>query len=83
MIEIRIPFDTIVQYRHLDFMKLHHASNHAIQLAEWCKDQGLIMGLDFEWAVMIVDEYISFKFANKGKKYSTMFALKFGSGNGV
>jgi hypothetical protein len=64
-------------------MKLHHASNHAIQLAEWCKDQGLIMGLDFEWAVMLVDEYISFKFANKCEKYSTMFALKFGSGNGV
>ena len=66
MIEIQIPFDTIVQYRHLDFMKLHHASNHAIQLAEWCKDQGLIMGLDFEWAVMQVDEYVSFKFMNKG-----------------
>jgi hypothetical protein len=83
MIEIQIPFDIIVQYRHLDFMKLYHASNHAIQLAEWCKDQGLIMGLDFEWAVMQADEYISFKFANKGEKYSTMFALKFGSGNGA
>jgi len=83
MIEIRIPFDTIVQYRHLDFMKLHHASNHAIQLAEWCKDQGLIMGLDFEWAVMQSDEILSFKFMNKGEKYSTMFALKFGSGNGT
>jgi hypothetical protein len=83
MIEIQIPFDTIVQYRHLDFMKLHHASNHAIQLAEWCKDQGLIMGLDFEWAVMQSDEILSFKFMNKGEKYSTMFALKFGSGNGT
>jgi len=81
MIEIRIPFDTIVQYRHLDFMKLHHASNHAIHLADWCKDQGLIMGLDFEWAVFQVDEFVSFKFMNKGEKYSTMFALKFGSGN--
>jgi hypothetical protein len=83
MIEIQIPFDTIVQYRHLDFMKLHHASNHAIQLAEWCKDQGLVMGLDFEWAVFQADEYISFKFDGKGEKYSSMFALKFGSGNGV
>ena len=81
MIEIQIPFDTIVQYRHLDFMKLHHASNHAIHLAEWCKDQGLIMGLDFEWAVQQADEYVSFKFMNKGEKYSTMFALKFGGGN--
>ena len=81
MIEIRIPFDTIVQYRHLDFMKLHHASNHAIHLADWCKDQGLIMGLDFEWAVFQVDEVVSFKFMNKGEKYSTMFALKFGGGN--
>ena len=83
MVEISISFDTIVQYKKLDFMKLHHASNHAIMLADWCKDQGLIMGLDFEWAVMQADEYISFKFANKGEKYSTMFALKFGSGNGT
>ncbi len=41
------------------------------------------MGLDFEWAVQQVDEYVSFKFMNKGEKYSTMFALKFGSGNGT
>lgn len=81
MIEIRISFDTIVQYRHLDFMKLHHASNHAIKLADWCKEQGLIMGLDFEWAVVHADEYISFKFDGKGEKYSSMFALKFGSGH--
>jgi hypothetical protein len=81
MIEIRIPFDTIIQYRHLEFMKLHHASNYAIELSDWCKDQGLIMGLDFAWAVQQVDEYVSFKFMNKGEKYSSIFALKFGSGN--
>ena len=81
MIEIQIPFDIIAQYRHLDFMKLYHASNHAIELAEWCKDQGLIMGLDFEWSVQQAEEKLVFKFMNKGEKYSTMFALKFGSGN--
>jgi hypothetical protein len=62
-------------------MKLHHASNYAIELSDWCKDQGLIMGLDFAWAVQQVDEYVSFKFMNKGEKYSSIFALKFGSGN--
>ena len=82
MIEIQIPFNDIVQYKNLDFMKLHHASNHAIQLAEWCKDQGLIMGLDFEWYVWQDKENITFKFMKKGEKYSTMFALKFGSGSG-
>jgi len=83
MIEVQISFDTIVRYRHLEFMKLYHASNHAIQLADWCKDQGLIMGLDFEWAVFQTDEFVSFKFMNNGEKYSTMFALKFGGGNEV
>ena len=39
------------------------------------------MGLDFEWAVNHVHEHVSFKFMNKGEKYSSMFALKFGSGN--
>jgi hypothetical protein len=83
MINIQIPFDIIVQYRKLDFMKLYHASNHAIQLAEWCKDQGLIMGLDFEWAVLQAEEKIVFNFMNNGEKHSTMFALKFGGGNAV
>jgi hypothetical protein len=81
MVEISISFDTIVQYKKLDFMKLHHASNHAIMLADWCKDQGLIMGLDFEWAVWKDKERIIFKFMNRGEKYSTMFALRFGGGN--
>jgi len=83
MIEIQIPFDSIVQYRKLSYMKLHHASNHAIELADWCKDQGLIMGLDFVWAVLKDEDKVIFKFMNKGEKYSTMFALKFGSGNGT
>jgi hypothetical protein len=83
MISVQIPFDIIYRYKNLDFMKLHHASNHAIQLAEWCKDQGLIMGLDFEWSVQKDTEKIIFKFMNNGKKYSTMFALKFGGGNEV
>lgn len=83
MITIQIPFDAVIQYKNLDFMKLHHASNHAIQLSDWCKDQGLIMGLDFEWSVQKDDEQIMFKFMNAGEKYSTIFALKFGGGNAV
>ncbi len=39
------------------------------------------MGLDFEWAVVTAEEYISFKFNGKGEKYSSMFALRFGGGN--
>jgi hypothetical protein len=81
MIKIHIPFDTIVQYRNLDFMKLYHASNHGIELAEWCKDQGLIMNLHFEWAVSNDEKRLTFTFLDKGEKYSSMFALKFGSGD--
>lgn len=81
MIEISIPFKTIKSYENISFMKLHHASNHAILLSEWCKEQGLIMGLDFTWAVWKGDEKISFTFMNKGEKYSSLFALKFGDGS--
>ena len=81
MIEIHIPFETLAQYRKLEFMKLHHASNHAIHLADWCKDQGLIMGLDFTWAVWNSEQKITFTFMNNGEKYSSMFALKFGGGH--
>lgn len=81
MINVSIPFDIIVRYKKLDYMKLHHASNHAIMLSDWCKDQGLIMGLDFIWAVLKDDDKITFTFMNNGEKYSTMFALRFGGGN--
>ena len=77
MVEVKIPFNRIQLYKNSDFMKLHHASNYAIMLADWCKDQGLIMGLDFEWAVWQGEEFISFKFFNKAEKYSSIFALKF------
>lgn len=79
MVEIRIPFSSIA-HNH-DFLKLHHASNYAIKMSEWCKEQGLIMGLDFEWAVWAGEESISFKFMGNGEKYSSMFALVFGGGD--
>lgn len=83
MIEIYISFDTIAKHRNLDSMKRYHASNYAIHLSEWCKDQGLVMGLDFEWLVCPDEEHIIFKFMNRGEKYSSMFALKFGGGGGA
>jgi hypothetical protein len=81
VVKISIPFSSIEQFKNHNFMKLHHASNHAILLAEWCKDQGLIMGLDFEWAVWSEEQFIEFKFIGRGEKYSSMFALKFGEGS--
>ena len=80
MREVNIPFERIAQYQKNNFMKLYHASNHAILLADWCKDQGLIMGRDFEWSVWQGDTKINFKFFGEAEKYVTMFALKFGDG---
>lgn len=81
MREVNISFDHIAKYQNNDFTKLYHASNHAILLADWCKDQGLIMGLDFEWSVWQGESKINFKFFDKAEKYVTMFALKFGDGS--
>jgi hypothetical protein len=81
MREVNIPFERIALYRKNSFMKLHHASNHAILLADWCKDQGLIMGRDFEWAVRQDESKINFKFFGESEKYVTMFSLKFGDGS--
>jgi hypothetical protein len=81
MREVNIPFERIAQYQKNNFMKLYHASNHAILLADWCKDQGLIMGRDFEWAVWQDESKINFKFFGQSEKYVTMFALKFGDGS--
>lgn len=81
MVEVNIPFTVIEQYKIHNAIKLHHASNYGIKMAEWCKDQGLIMGRDFEWSVWSGDEKINFKFMGKGEKYSSMFVLIFGGGN--
>jgi hypothetical protein len=81
MREVSISFERIALYKKNDFTKLHHASNHAILLADWCKDQDLIMGRDFEWAVWQGDSKINFKFFGEAEKYATIFALKFGDGS--
>jgi hypothetical protein len=81
MREVNISFERIALYQKNNFMKLHHASNHAILLADWCKDQGLIMGRDFEWAVWQNESKINFKFFGQAEKYGTMFSLKFGDGS--
>jgi len=76
MIDVFIPFDRVPGSRQVG--KLYLVTNYAIQLSDWCKDQGLIMGMDFEWAVDTYEEKIRFSFMNRGGKYSTMFALTFG-----
>lgn len=81
MVEVKIPFSAIAQYKNNSFMKLHHASNYGIKMADWCKDQGLIMGKDFEWSVWSEESIISFRFFDKGEKYSSMLALMFGGGD--
>jgi hypothetical protein len=81
MREVSVSFEQIALYKKSDFTKLHHAANHAILLADWCKDQGLIMGRDFEWAVWKEDSKINFKFFGQAEKYATMFSLRFGDGS--
>jgi hypothetical protein len=81
MIEVNIPFHCIPAYKDNNFMKLHHAANYGILVADWCKEQGLIMGKDFEWSVWHGDTKINFKFFGTAEKWSTIFALKFGDGS--
>jgi hypothetical protein len=80
MIEVNIPFHRIPAYKDNNSMKLYHASNYAILIADWCKDQGLIMGKDFDWSVWSDDTKITFRFFDSAEKWSTIFALKFGDG---
>jgi hypothetical protein len=81
VVTVSIPFAAISAYKNNNFAKLYHASNYAILLADWCKDQNLIMGKDFDWSVWADESKISFRFFEKAEKYSTIFALKFGDGN--
>lgn len=82
MTVIEIPFNRIKDCDHDQFMIINRASNYALGIALWCREQGLKMNDDFEWAVKTEERKLVFSFFNNAEKFASIVALKFGDGHG-
>ncbi len=49
-----------------------------IELSRWCKENGLIHGIDYDWALITEKKELHFKFYGDHQSFASMFALKWG-----
>lgn len=75
---VEIPFERI---KTETSFRSYGITAYAIELAQWCKDRGLMVNRDFTWEYNPTKEKLIFAFSNSARSYSTMFALTFGGGN--
>lgn len=52
------------------------AANFSIEMNHWCRDQGLIQGIDYYWHFVPADKYSVFLFIDDKESYATLFALR-------
>ena len=52
-----------------------HATKRAIEMSNWCKENGLVHSRDYDWAFMNQLREIHFRFYSDDESRATMFAL--------
>ena len=52
-----------------------HATKRAIEMSNWCKENGLVHSQDFDWSFMNHLKEIHFRFYSDEESLATMFAL--------
>ena len=62
--EVRIPFRRLAEGAHT-----------AINMSQWCRNQGLIHDTDYSWSFHPDDNEIVFKFYGDSESWASMFAL--------
>jgi len=65
MIIVKIPYKDAQLY----------ASKRAIEMSNWCKENGLVHSKDFDWSFMGNLKEIHFRFYSDDESRATMFAL--------
>lgn len=53
-----------------------NGANYSVQLSRWCKDQGLVDGIDYHWAFVPNERKTIFHFEDSAEQYASFFALK-------
>lgn len=48
----------------------------AIEMSNWCKEQGLVHGQDYDWALITALREVHFRFYSESESIITIFALK-------
>lgn len=66
----------------IPFLDQRGSAQAAIEMSYWCKDQGLVRDIDYDWAFMTNKKEIHFRFYNGNDSYATLFALKW-AGNEI
>lgn len=51
-------------------------ANCAVEMARWCKEQGLQHGVDFDWYYEPARQCTRFRFYGVNESVTTMFALR-------
>ena len=57
-------------------------ANYSIELSRWCKDQGLVDRVDYNWQFKPNELVTVFYFEDSVESYATLFSLKW-SGNEI
>jgi hypothetical protein len=65
MIIIKIPY--------IDAQR--DAVSRAIEMSQWCKDNGLVHSKDYDWSFMRGQRQIHFRFYSDDESRASMFAL--------
>ena len=58
------------------------AAVFSAELSRWCKDQGLISGIDYNWHFIPDEKQSVFYFDKTAESYATLFALRW-AGNEI
>lgn len=56
-----------------------NGANFSIELSRWCKEQGLIDAVDYNWHFIPADRVTVFYFKDGAEMYATLFQLKWAS----
>jgi hypothetical protein len=54
------------------------AANFSVELSRWCKEQGLVDRLDYNWKFKPQHQVTVFYFEDHCESYATLFLLKWG-----
>jgi hypothetical protein len=65
VIEVIVPWD-----------EQRRAVDQALDLKNWCKEQGLVMDKDFTWHFHPTKNETVFNFVDEHSSFSTFFAIK-------
>lgn len=65
MIKVEVPWNSMM-----------HGATFSIELSNWCKEQGLVDAVDYNWHFIPEQRVTVFSFHDRAESYATLFQLK-------